>query len=78
MISGFLKVLIILCNISLSFPSAKLISYPDFKSAYKAVEKGECDCVILPIENSFNGDVGNVLDLAFLGLFILMVFMKLT
>ena len=49
------------------FPDARCLPYADFKSAYKAVEKGECDCVILPIENSFNGDVGNVLDLAFFG-----------
>ena len=49
------------------FPDARCLPYADFKTAYKAVEKGECDCVILPIENSFNGDVGNVLDLAFFG-----------
>ncbi len=49
------------------FPDAKAVSYPDFKSAYTAVEKGECDCAVLPIENSFNGDVGQVMDLAFFG-----------
>ena len=49
------------------FPEAACLPYPDFKSAYRAVERGECDCVILPIENSHNGDVGNVLDLAFFG-----------
>ncbi len=49
------------------FPDAKCLPYSDFTAAYRAVEKGECDCVILPIENSFNGDVGNVLDLAFFG-----------
>lgn len=49
------------------FPDASRIAYPDFKSAYKAVENGECDCVLLPIENSFNGDVGQVMDLAFFG-----------
>lgn len=49
------------------FPAAKCVPYPDFKSAYRAVEKGECDSVLLPIENSQNGDVGNVLDLAFFG-----------
>ena len=49
------------------FPDAICVPYADFKAAYKAVEKGECDCVILPIENSFNGDVGTVLDLAFFG-----------
>lgn len=49
------------------FPDARCLPYADFKAAYRAVEKGACDCVILPIENSFNGDVGNVLDLAFFG-----------
>lgn len=49
------------------FPDAAAIPYPDFKSAYNSVVDGECDCVILPIENSFNGDVGQVMDLAFFG-----------
>ena len=49
------------------FPSATCVPFGDFKAAYRAVEKGECDCVLLPIENSHNGDVGNVLDLAFFG-----------
>lgn len=49
------------------FPDASRIAYPDFKSAYNSVENGECDCVLLPIENSFNGDVGQVMDLAFFG-----------
>ncbi len=49
------------------FPDAMAVGYPDFKSAYNAVVDGECDCVILPIENSFNGDVGQVMDLAFFG-----------
>ncbi len=49
------------------FPDARCLAFADFKAAYRAVEKGNCDCVILPIENSFNGDVGNVLDLAFFG-----------
>ena len=49
------------------FPDAICVPYVDFKAAYRAVENGECDCAVLPIENSFNGDVGNVLDLAFFG-----------
>ena len=49
------------------FPDAKCVAYSNFASAYKAVENGECDCVLLPVENSHNGDVGNVLDLAFFG-----------
>jgi chorismate mutase/prephenate dehydratase len=49
------------------FPDAIAMPYPDFKSAYESVVKGECDAVILPIENSYNGDVGQVMDLAFFG-----------
>ncbi|MBR5313826.1 MAG: chorismate mutase [Clostridia bacterium] len=49
------------------FPDAICVPYSNFNLAYKAVEKGECDCVLLPVENSHNGDVGNVLDLAFFG-----------
>lgn len=49
------------------FPDAVSVSYPDFKAAYKAAETGECDCVILPIENSHNGDVSQVMDLIFFG-----------
>lgn len=50
-----------------AFPTATPIGYKDFKSAYNAVLKGECDCAILPVENSHNGDVGQVMDLAFFG-----------
>ena len=49
------------------FPDASAVAYPDFKSAYDSVVNGECDCVVLPIENSYNGDVGQVMDLAFFG-----------
>lgn len=49
------------------FPDANCVGYPDFKSAYNSVVNGECDCVLLPIENSFNGDVGKVMDLSFFG-----------
>ncbi len=49
------------------FPHAACIGYSDFDAAYQAVENGECDCALLPVENSFNGDVGKVLDLAFFG-----------
>ncbi len=49
------------------FPDGKRISYPDFKAAYEAVENGECDCAVLPIENSRAGEVGQVIDLIFSG-----------
>ncbi|MDD6881474.1 MAG: prephenate dehydratase domain-containing protein [Firmicutes bacterium] len=49
------------------FPSAIKVAYTSFKKAYDAVESGECDCAVLPIENSFAGDVGQVNDLMFSG-----------
>lgn len=49
------------------FPDATAVPYGDFADAYNAVVNGECDCALLPVENSFNGDVGKVLDLAYFG-----------
>lgn len=49
------------------FNSQQLISYQTFTEAYEAVEKGICDACVLPIENSFAGDVGAVMDLTFSG-----------
>lgn len=50
-----------------AFGSAKLVSYGSFKKAYESCENGEVDVCILPIENSSNGDVGEVMDLLFNG-----------
>lgn len=50
-----------------AFPKAQLFPSPDFVSAYKSVESGEYDCAVLPIENSYAGDVSVVMDLAFSG-----------
>ena len=49
------------------YPNCELISKKSFSSAFKSVESGECDRVVLPIENSFAGDVGEVMDLIFQG-----------
>ena len=49
------------------FPDGELVSFGSFKEAYKAVEAGECDCAVLPIENSYAGDVAQVMDLSFFG-----------
>ena len=49
------------------FPSARKVAYPDFTSAYRSVESGECELCVLPIENSSNGEVGQVTDLMFSG-----------
>lgn len=50
-----------------AFPDATAVAYKNFPAAYDAVVNGECDCAILPVENSNNGDVGQVMDLAFFG-----------
>lgn len=49
------------------FTDGEAVAYPDFASAYNAVVDGDCDCAVLPIENSFAGDVEVVMDLAFSG-----------
>ncbi len=49
------------------FKQATSISYQSFTDAYESVEKGDCDCAVLPIENSYAGEVGPVMDLAFSG-----------
>ena len=50
-----------------AFPGAETVPYPDFGSAYRACECGDADVAVLPVENSFAGDVGGVMDLAFGG-----------
>ncbi len=49
------------------FPESERVAFGDFKSAYCAVENGECDVAVLPVENSYNGEVGQVTDLMFSG-----------
>lgn len=49
------------------FPDGTTVAYPSFETAYSAVETGECDVAVLPIENSFAGEVGQVLDLMLAG-----------
>lgn len=49
------------------YPEAQVCNYPDFATAYRAVENGEADCAVLPIENSYAGEVGAVTDLLFSG-----------
>ena len=34
------------------FPSASSVAHSDFKAAYDAVVKGECDCAVLPIDRN--------------------------
>ena len=49
------------------FPEASRIPYKCFADAYNAVRSGECDLAVLPIENSYAGEVGQVADLMFDG-----------
>ncbi len=49
------------------FPESNRVSYRDFKSAYDSVVCGESDVAVLPIENSYSGEVGQTIDLIFSG-----------
>lgn len=49
------------------FPDEELVSYPSFAKAYESVENQETDFAVLPVENSFAGDVNQVFDLMFHG-----------
>ncbi len=49
------------------FPDSSRVSYRDFKSAYDSVVSGESDVAVLPIENSYAGEVGQTIDLIFSG-----------
>ncbi len=49
------------------FPDASPIACSDFKAAYRAVENGDCEIAVLPIENSYEGDVARVMDLTYFG-----------
>ena len=49
------------------FPEALCRGYGTFEEAYRAVESGECESAVLPLENSYAGEVGTVMDLLFTG-----------
>ncbi len=49
------------------FPDAEKVSHSNFKDTYNAVVNGDCDAAILPLENSYAGEVGQVTDLLFSG-----------
>ena len=44
------------------FPEGNRVSCRDFKTAYDSVVSGENDIAILPIENSYAGEVGQTID----------------
>ena len=49
------------------FETGERFPYGNFTDAYNSVVNGECDCAVLPIENSYAGDVGQVIDMLFSG-----------
>ena len=49
------------------YKDANYVSYKSFEDAYNACMSGECDICVLPIENSYAGEVGQVMDLIFNG-----------
>ena len=49
------------------FPEAEKISCRTFREAYDAVGNGHAEAAVLPIENSYAGEVGQVSDLMFSG-----------
>lgn len=49
------------------FPDGVPVPCRDFAGAYEAAADGDCDLAVLPMENSFAGEVGAVFDLLFSG-----------
>ena len=49
------------------FPDSRVMSFSDFAGAYNAVVDGECESCVIPIENSYNGEVAQTVDLLFMG-----------
>ena len=49
------------------FPDAVLTSFSSFRDAYDAAASGACDYAVIPIENSYAGEVGPAMDLMFDG-----------
>ena len=43
--------------------AADLVAYPSFYNLFEALDKGDCDTILIPIENSIGGFVDTVLDL---------------
>ena len=49
------------------FPEGEAVGFNCFQDAYSAVEQGDCEQAVLPIENSYAGEVDQVADLMFRG-----------
>ena len=53
--------------VSKTYADANFTEFASFKEAYDSVASGECDLVVLPLENSDMGEAGKVYDLIFAG-----------
>ena len=49
------------------FPEGTVLSFPSFREAYESVSRGEADIALLPIENSYAGEVSATVDLLYHG-----------
>ena len=49
------------------FPNEELVSYLNFNEAYDSVANGDCDYAVIPIDNSYSGEVTPVMDILFEG-----------
>lgn len=49
------------------FPEEMTVSHANFRETYEAVVSGDCDYAVLPIDNSYSGEVTEVMDLLFEG-----------
>ena len=49
------------------FPQAELLACPSFREAYEAAVKGNAEYALLPIENSYAGEVSSTMDLLYRG-----------
>ncbi len=49
------------------FDEENIQLFPNCTAAYTAVESGECDIALLPLENDYRGEIGKVYDLIFAG-----------
>ena len=49
------------------FPDGEMLPCRNFRETYDQVEQGEADLAVLPLENSYAGEVGQVMDLLYEG-----------
>ena len=49
------------------FPDSTPVAKNSFEEAYDSVSSGECELAVIPLENSYAGEVGTVTDLLFFG-----------